>query len=396
MLLLESTYGDRLHEPDDGGARLAAIINETVQRGGRVIIPSFAVGRVEELLYWLRLLERSQADSDAARVRRQPDGGRRAAVLHAALQRAGSRACGPASATSCVFGTERMTIVASAQESMELVSSSTPAIVIAASGMATGGRVLHHLAAGLPNPNNTVLFVGYQSAGTRGRQLLRRRQEGEDSGSGGAGGRAHRTHRLDVGARGCRRDHALAVRVLPSAVDDLSRPRRACRARGARLADSDASSAGRFTSRSISRRSNCLSRSLDRTSRRSGASRLSFNVNHRGHRENPRRSARRVTRPRCGKTAAFATRVIQQYSAEHACSESCVLQRMLPSCPGADRAGRRLLRRGVSIHASSPRARRSRPTPGRSSMAGRSLARTSTGRTGERETRRRRCRTRKP
>jgi hypothetical protein len=72
---------------------------------------------------------------------------------------------------ACAFGTERMTIVASAQESMELVSSSAPAIVIAASGMATGGRVLHHLAAGLPNSNNTVLFVGYQSAGTRGRQL---------------------------------------------------------------------------------------------------------------------------------------------------------------------------------------------------------------------------------
>jgi len=70
-----------------------------------------------------------------------------------------------------VFGTERMTIVASAEESMQLVSSTTPAIVIAASGMATGGRVLHHLAAGLPNSNNTVLFVGYQSAGTRGRQL---------------------------------------------------------------------------------------------------------------------------------------------------------------------------------------------------------------------------------
>src|SRR5580765_1830438 len=57
VLLLESTYGDRLHLPDDGGARLAEIINETVARGGKIIIPSFAVGRVEEVLYWLRLLE---------------------------------------------------------------------------------------------------------------------------------------------------------------------------------------------------------------------------------------------------------------------------------------------------------------------------------------------------
>jgi len=170
VLLLESTYGDRLHEPDDDGARLAAIINETVQRGGRVIIPSFAVGRVEELLYWLKRLEqRRQIPTLPVYV----DSPMAAGALQFYTQRcheldpemrSGER-------DVCAFGTARMTIVASAQESMELVSSSTPAIVIAASGMATGGRVLHHLVAGLPNPNNTVLFVGYQSAGTRGRQL---------------------------------------------------------------------------------------------------------------------------------------------------------------------------------------------------------------------------------
>jgi metallo-beta-lactamase family protein len=65
-----------------------------------------------------------------------------------------------------------MTTVASAQQSIELVASKKPAIVIASSGMATGGRVLHHLAATLPSPRNTVLFVGYQAAGTRGRLLV--------------------------------------------------------------------------------------------------------------------------------------------------------------------------------------------------------------------------------
>jgi len=170
VLLLESTYGDRLHEPDDGGVRLAAIVNETVKRNGRVIIPSFAVGRVEELLYWLRRLERSK---QIPTLPVYVDSPMAAGALQFYTQRcdeldpemtAGER-------DACAFGTERMTIVASAQESMELVSSTAPAIVIAASGMATGGRVLHHLAAGLPNSNNTVLFVGYQSAGTRGRQL---------------------------------------------------------------------------------------------------------------------------------------------------------------------------------------------------------------------------------
>jgi metallo-beta-lactamase family protein len=170
VLLLESTYGDRRHEPDDGGQRLAEIINDTVRRKGRLLIPSFAVGRVEELLYWLRRLEQSKQipvlpvylDSPMA-----------AGALQFYTQRCNELDPGMCAGEheACVFGTERMTIVASAHESMELVSATTPAIVIAASGMATGGRVLQHLAAGLPNPNNTVLFVGYQAAGTRGRLL---------------------------------------------------------------------------------------------------------------------------------------------------------------------------------------------------------------------------------
>jgi metallo-beta-lactamase family protein len=170
ILLVESTYGDRLHEPEDGGTRLAAIINETVHRGGRLIIPSFAIGRVEEVLYWLELLEQ------AKRIQVLPvyvDSPMAAGALQFYTQRCNELDPGMKSGVRevCIFGTQRMTVVASAQESAALVASNTPAIVIAASGMATGGRVLNHLAAGLPNPNNTVMFVGYQAAGTRGRLL---------------------------------------------------------------------------------------------------------------------------------------------------------------------------------------------------------------------------------
>ncbi len=169
VLLVESTYGDRTHEPDDDGARLAAIVNETVARGGKVVIPSFAVGRVEEVLYWLNQLEERRTiptlpvyvDSPmAASALKFYEG--RSAELDPGLTR-GRRLSG--------LSTSRLTIVASPKQSIDVARSQKPAIVIAASGMATGGRVLNHLEAILPDARNTVLFVGYQAAGTRGRLL---------------------------------------------------------------------------------------------------------------------------------------------------------------------------------------------------------------------------------
>jgi metallo-beta-lactamase family protein len=171
ILLVESTYGDRLHDPDDNGNQLAAIVNAAVQRGGKLIVPSFAIGRVEEVVYWLKRLE------DEKRVPILPvyiDSPMAAQAMQFYAQRADEldpdmqkRERGV-----CVFCTTRMTTVSSVQQSIDLVASHQPAIVIASSGMATGGRVLYHLAAGLPNPKNTVVFVGYQAAGTRGRSLV--------------------------------------------------------------------------------------------------------------------------------------------------------------------------------------------------------------------------------
>ncbi len=166
VLLVESTYGDRLHPPDDHGEELAQIIKDTVKRGGRLVIPAFAIGRVEEVLYWIRLLEHERRipvlpvylDSPmAADALRHYD--RRRRELDPDVQ-------GDEPPTG------RFTAITSPQESKELMNARLQCIVISSSGMATGGRVLHHLKAVLPDPRNTVLFVGYQAEGTRGRDLV--------------------------------------------------------------------------------------------------------------------------------------------------------------------------------------------------------------------------------
>lgn len=171
VVLVESTYGDRDHLPDDEGEAMTEVITDTATRGGKVIIPAFAIGRVEELLYWVRRLEREQripvlpvyVDSPmAAQALRYYTG--RAAELDPDMR--------PEHKQVSTFATARFQVVASPQQSKELTASRRSAIVISSSGMATGGRVLHHLAKALPDARHTVLFVGYQAAGTRGRQLV--------------------------------------------------------------------------------------------------------------------------------------------------------------------------------------------------------------------------------
>jgi metallo-beta-lactamase family protein len=171
VLLVESTYGDRLHPPDDHGAELARIVNETAQRKGKLIIPAFAIGRVEEVLYWLRFLENEgrvpvlpvYVDSPMA-VQALEYYRRHAAELDVDAR--------PARGEVSAFCTARFEPVETSRESQQVIDRREAAIVISASGMATGGRVLHHLAAGLSDPRNTVLFVGFQAAGTRGRHLI--------------------------------------------------------------------------------------------------------------------------------------------------------------------------------------------------------------------------------
>jgi metallo-beta-lactamase family protein len=195
-LLVESTYGDRVHEADDNGERIAEIVRSAAERGGKIIIPSFAVGRVEEIIYWLKRLEGEQRipvlpvylDSPMAAAALQRYAERigeldkdlapehtddvaphdQAAHEREELRRTHARQ----ERDMCIFCTERFRIIRSVEESKQLTASRAPAIVISSSGMAEGGRVLHHLKAALPDARNTVVFAGYQGVGTRGRRLV--------------------------------------------------------------------------------------------------------------------------------------------------------------------------------------------------------------------------------
>lgn len=170
-LVLESTYGDRRHPPRTLH-RLAASIEETLGRGGIVLIPAFAVDRTEVLLMALRELMHSGA------VRQVPvhvDSPMALAALDVYREavRAGASEIRPEvrAAAGDPFDPGTLRLAHTPDESMRLDHLAAPAIVISASGMATGGRVLHHLTHLAPQPRNLILLPGYQVPGTRGRAL---------------------------------------------------------------------------------------------------------------------------------------------------------------------------------------------------------------------------------
>ncbi len=163
VVLVESTYGDRVHDPDDDGERLGRIISETIAAKGKVVIPAFALGRVEELLYWVRRLEERKAIPE---VPVYVDSPMAVEVLAEYRDRMHELDEGLRN-----FMTARLRVIATIAESRKVQEDDRPSIIISSSGMATGGRVLHHLKRLLPFEHNTVLFAGYQAVGTRGRQL---------------------------------------------------------------------------------------------------------------------------------------------------------------------------------------------------------------------------------
>ncbi len=174
ILIMESTYGDREHEPiADAAGRLANIVNTVCDRKGKLIIPAFAVGRVQDLVYELTQLHQ------AGRIPACPIYVDSPLAVTATEVFERHPECYDAETRTRIenhgdpFGIRRMTYVRTVEESMALNTAPGPFLILSASGMMEGGRVLHHLRNGIGDPRNAILIVGFQAENTLGRRILR-------------------------------------------------------------------------------------------------------------------------------------------------------------------------------------------------------------------------------
>jgi len=170
VLLCESTYGDRDHPPESPEDALAEVVNRVAKRGGQIVIPAFAVDRTQIIMYILRKLE------DANRIPRLPvyvDSPMAISVTefymrhhedHSFNFTADEKKGNPLDAHTVHY-------MRTVDDSKKINDVHSPAIIISASGMATGGRVLHHIARLAPDRKNAILLAGFQAEGTRGRAL---------------------------------------------------------------------------------------------------------------------------------------------------------------------------------------------------------------------------------
>jgi metallo-beta-lactamase family protein len=165
-IVIESTYGDRRHDRTDPLEALGAVIERTVARGGTVVIPAFAVGRAQTLIYHLWQLRRAGRLDNVPVYLDSPMATSASELLH---NHPGEHRL---SAHDCQAACDSVTYVRDVEASKALSANRYPKIIVSASGMATGGRVLHHIAAFAHDHRNTLLFSGFQAAGTRGRKLL--------------------------------------------------------------------------------------------------------------------------------------------------------------------------------------------------------------------------------
>jgi metallo-beta-lactamase family protein len=166
-IVLESTYGDRRHGDEDPSEQIGDVIRRTAARGGTVVVPAFAVGRTQDLLFHLYTLKQAGRIPDLPVFLDSPMAINATELLrrHKNEHRLSPQKC----AAVCAIARYARTV----DESKAINASPIPKVIISASGMATGGRVLHHLKAYVGDPRNAVLLSGYQAPGTRGDRLAR-------------------------------------------------------------------------------------------------------------------------------------------------------------------------------------------------------------------------------
>lgn len=176
-LLVESTYGDRLHDAEDPKIALARVINEGAERGGPILFPAFAIGRTQELVYHIRELEDEgripilpvRVDSPMAASATQ--------IYHRTREEHDEEYVSVLMGNRHPLRTRSMVTASTREESKRLNEERGPRVIISASGMMTGGRVLHHARRVLPDDRATIVFVGYQAAGTTGRRIVEGQRE---------------------------------------------------------------------------------------------------------------------------------------------------------------------------------------------------------------------------
>ncbi|MEO8619885.1 MAG: MBL fold metallo-hydrolase, partial [bacterium] len=174
LVILESTYGDRDHESvATARAHLAKVVRETAARGGRVLIPAFAVGRAQELVYDLHVLARDREIPSIPIIIDSPLANAATAVFERNTDIFDDTEA-PVRDFEHLFRFELLSQTATSAESKALNDRVGPMIIIAGSGMAEGGRIVHHLLHGASNPRNTVLIVGFQAQHTLGRRIVER------------------------------------------------------------------------------------------------------------------------------------------------------------------------------------------------------------------------------
>jgi metallo-beta-lactamase family protein len=168
LVVMESTYGNRVHPTDDPRPQLAALIRTTVQRGGTIVVPAFAVERTQKFLFMVKELMMSGQIPKVPIFCDSPLAIKAVQIFLKHTEEYSDQTRQLIAKCGSPLTWPELTFASTSEESKKINQSQFPSIIISSSGMVTGGRILHHLAQRLPDPKNLVIFIGFQAPGTRG------------------------------------------------------------------------------------------------------------------------------------------------------------------------------------------------------------------------------------